>query len=133
MRPWRLGATMFTLFGLLALVVAAVGLYGVIAYDVAQRAPEMAIRMAMGAPAPRLVRAVVNGALRLALAGVVLGSLIALFAGRAAASLLFQESPRDPLVFGGVAALLLGSGALAAALPARRASHADPASALRAE
>ncbi len=132
-QPWRLGAALFTLFGLLALLVAGVGLYGVIAYDVAQRAPEMAIRMAMGAPALRVVRRVVRDALRLALAGIALGGLAALVAAPAAAPLLFHESPRDPAVFATVAGLLLLVGAAAALVPARRASRLDPASALRAE
>ncbi len=132
-QPWRLGASMFTLFGLLALLVAGIGLYGVVAYDVAQRAPEMAIRLAMGAPVPRVVRGVVRDALRLVVPGLVLGAGAALLAGRAAAPLLFHESARDPAVFAAVAGLLLFVGVAAALVPARRASRVEPASALRAE
>lgn len=132
-QPWRLGAVVFTLLGILALVVAALGLYGVVAYDVTQRTPEMAIRMAMGAAAPRVAGLVVADALRLSVTGVALGSAAALMAGRIVAPLLFRVSPRDPAVFLAVAGVLLAAGAAAALVPARRASRVEPASALRAE
>ncbi len=132
-QPWRLGATVFSLLGLLALVVAVLGLYGIVAYDVARRAPEMAIRAAMGAPGRRVVGLVVGDALRLALTGVALGGVGALLAGRAVAPLLYKVSPHDPTVLLGVAGVLLAAAAAAAVVPARRASRVDPATALRAE
>lgn len=132
-QSWTLGATMFLAFGILALVLAAVGLYSVIAYNVAQRAHEMGVRVALGAQARDLVRLVVQQGVSVAVAGVVLGTAIALAAGRWVRPLLFNESPRDPLVFGLVAVTLLAVATLASFVPARRAARVDPMQALRAE
>ena len=132
-RSWTLGATMFTVFGLLALALAAIGLYSVIAYNVAQRTHEMGIRMALGAEVRDLVRLVLREGLLLASVGVVLGGLVTVCAAPALKSLLFQESPRDPVVLIGVAVSLLAVAALASLVPARRASRVDPMQALRAE
>jgi predicted permease len=132
-RPWRLGATMFGAFGALALLIAAVGLYSVTAYAVAQRLHEMGLRMALGARARDVVGLVLRQGLGVAAAGLLLGSAVALVAGRWLGPLLFDVSARDPLVFIGVAAVL-GAVALAATLvPARRATRVDPSEALRAE
>ena len=133
LRPWRLGATMFTLFGGLALVVAAIGLYGVIAYSVTQRTHEMGVRAALGARRGDLVRLVVGEGLKVTLLGIGLGAVAALAGGRFIASLLFGVSARDPLVLGLVAAVLIGVAALASLIPAWRAGRADPSSALRAD
>ena len=132
-RSWRLGAAMFSVFGLLALVLAAIGLYSVIAYNVAQRTQEMGIRIALGAETRDLVGLVLSEGMRLALVGIALGGAIALVVSGWVRPLLYEESPRDPLVFGGVAAVLLAVAALASFLPARRAARVDPMRALRTE
>jgi ABC-type antimicrobial peptide transport system permease subunit len=132
-RSWHLGATMFVVFGALALVLAAVGLYSVIAYNVAQRTHELAVRVALGAEASNIVRLVVGEGFRIAIIGVVAGTLVAFFVARWVKPLLFNVSPRDPTVFVTVAAVLIGVALLASAIPALRASRADPNDALRAE
>jgi putative ABC transport system permease protein len=130
-RSWKLGATMFVAFGVLALLVAAIGLYGVITYNVAQRMHELGIRIALGAQAGDVVRLVVGQAVRFAVIGLVLGLAFALFAARWIEPLLFNQSARDPVTYGMVALLLLLVALAASALPARRAIRADPNSALR--
>jgi predicted permease len=132
-QSWRLGATMFVVFGILALVLAAIGLYSVIAYNVAQRTHELGVRAALGAGMRDLARLVVREALQLTVAGVAIGAGIALFVARWVEPLLFHESPRDPWVFAGVATVLLAVAALASFLPARRAARADPMQALRSD
>ncbi len=132
-RAWRLGATMFVAFGVLAVLVAAVGLHGVIGYNVAQRMHELGVRAALGAQRYAIVRLVVGQGLRLVVAGIVLGTLAAIAAGRWIEPLLFRQSARDPLVFGGVGAVMIVVALGACSLPAFRAAAADPASALRAE
>jgi hypothetical protein len=132
-RPFRLGASMFTLLGLLALVVAAVGLYSVMSYLVAQRTREIGVRIALGARASSIVALILRNGVVLAGAGVAIGTIIALAAGRFIAPLLFDTSPRDPLVLGGIAMLLLLIAVLARVVPALRARQVDPMEALRAE
>ena len=132
-RSWRLGAALFTVFGLLALVVAAIGLYSVLAFDVAQRTREIGIRSALGAESAHLLRAVVASGVGLAAVGVGLGLGVALLAGPYVEELLFQVSPRDPGVLGMVAAAMLGTALLAGLVPALRATRADPMTVLRSE
>ncbi|HEV8151100.1 MAG TPA: ABC transporter permease [Gemmatimonadales bacterium] len=132
-RSWQVGATMFVAFGVLALLVAAVGLYGVISYNVAQRMHELGVRIALGAQGRDVVRLVVGQGVRFALAGVVLGLALALLAAKWIQPLLFQQSARDPATYGVVAAILLAVALIASAVPARRAARADPNSALRAD
>ncbi len=132
-RSWRLGATMFVAFGGLALVLAAIGLYSVIAYDVAQRRHELGIRIALGARVRDLVLLVIGDGLRVALIGGAVGAITALVAGRWLGPLLFDESPRDPLVYVTVAAVLTAAVVLASGIPALRAVRVDPNEALRAE
>jgi predicted permease len=132
-RAWTLGAAMFSVFGLLALLVAAVGLYSVLAFDVAQRTRELGIRTALGAERGRLLRAVMRDGLRLAAGGIVLGLAAAVAAAPYAGGLLFEVSPRDPTVLAAVALVLLGVSLIASALPGLRATRVDPMVALRTE
>ncbi len=117
----------------LALILAAVGLFAVMAYAVAQRHREFGLRMALGATPESLQRLVLGRGLRLATLGVLLGLGAAWGLTRFLQSLLFETSPRDPLIYGAVAVGLLGVAALACWLPARRAAKVDPMEALRAE
>jgi predicted permease len=132
-RSWRLGATMFVAFGILALVVAAVGLYGVIGYNVTQRMHELGVRVALGAQPGDILQLVVGQGVRFAVAGVALGTLLAYGGSRWLEPLLFRQSPRDPAVYSVVAAVLIVVAFAASALPAFRAAKADPNTALRSE
>ncbi len=132
-RSWQLGATMFAAFGALALVLAAIGLYSVIAYNVAQRTHELGVRVALGAQARDVVRLVVVDGLRLAVAGVAIGAAIAFFASKWVKPLLFNVSPKDPAVFALVALTLIVVAMVASWVPARRASRVDPNVALRSD
>lgn len=132
-RSWTLGATMFTVFGLLALVVASIGLYSLLAFEVAERTRELGIRSALGARQSRLLGNVLVQGTRLAVGGVALGLLVAWIAGPYARELLFEVSPRDPGVLVGVAAVLLMVAGLASLVPGLRATRVDPNVALRAE
>jgi ABC-type antimicrobial peptide transport system permease subunit len=132
-RSWVMGATVFTAFGLLALLLAAVGLYSVIAYNVAQRKHELAVRVALGAAAIDVLRLVVFEGIRFALSGVFVGGTIALLVGRWIAPLLFNQSPRDPLVFGMVIGILLLVAVGASAIPAVRGARVQPNTVLRTE
>ncbi|HEY9225023.1 MAG TPA: ADOP family duplicated permease [Gemmatimonadaceae bacterium] len=132
-RPWTVGATVFTAFGALALVLAAVGLYSVIAYDVAQRRHELGVRMALGARRLMVVRLVVAQGVRFALAGVAIGGGAALVAGKWVGPMLFEQSPSDPAVFGAVIAILLVVAVVSSWLPALRAASVDPRTALQSD
>ena len=132
-RPWKLGATMFGVFGALALLIAAVGLYSVIGYEVARRGHELGIRVALGAKAADLLRLVLLGGLRVAVVGILIGLAATLAGAKWLQPILFEVAPRDPLVLGGVALTLLAAAIAATMLPAVRASRADPQAALRAE
>jgi predicted permease len=132
-RSWSLGATMFMVFGTLALVLATIGLYGVIAYNVVQRSHEMGVRIALGAQEADVVWLVVRQGLVLAAAGILIGAVITYAASSRVEPLLFNESPRDPLVYGGVILAMLAVATAASFIPARRASRVDPNVVLRAE
>jgi predicted permease len=132
-RPWRLGATMFTAFGGLALLVAAIGIYSLIAYLVAQRTHELGVRMALGARAPDIVRLIMSRGIAPAMFGLALGVALALTLGRFVEPLLFQTSPRDLGVFVIVTATLLAFAVLASLVPTWRATRVDPLVALRTE
>jgi putative ABC transport system permease protein len=129
----RLYSWMFAVFGGIALLLAAVGVYSVLAYNVAQRTQEMGLRMALGAHARDVVRLVVGQGLRLTLLGVGIGLLAAFGVTRVLVSILFQVGPSDPLSYASVAVFLAGVAALASYFPARRATRVDPIIALRYE
>src|SRR5690606_32323991 len=116
-----------------ALFLGVIGVYGVIAYSVRRRTPELGIRLALGARPEQVVRQVVAQGAVLSAAGVVAGVGAALLLTRFMASLLFETSSTDPLTFGSMAALLLAVSLAAGYLPARRASRIDPARALRSD
>jgi putative ABC transport system permease protein len=129
----RLNMLLFALLGSLALALATVGVYGVVAYSVSQRTHEIGVRMAIGARPADVVRMMVGEGGRLAVAGVAVGSVIALAGARLIRGLLFEVSASDPLTFAAVAAGLFGVALLASYIPARRATHVDPMIALRGE
>lgn len=132
-RSWQFGATMFLAFGVLALVLAAIGLYSVIAFGVEQRRQELGIRLALGARPADVVRMVVGQGLMFAAAGVMLGTGIALLAGRWLEPLLFAQSPYDVRVFGGVAFVMMVVALAATLRPTWSAAHVDPTTTLRME
>jgi putative ABC transport system permease protein len=128
-----MGATVFTAFGALALLLAAVGLYSVIAYNVAQRRQELAVRVALGAAIGDVLRLVVGEGLRFAVTGAAVGLGIALMAAPRIAPLLFNQPARDPVVFGAVTGALLLVAVIASIIPAIRGARVDPNGVLRAE
>jgi predicted permease len=132
-RPWRLGAVLFSVFGILALAVAALGLFSVVSFGVEQRRGELGIRMALGAEQGDVLRLVLREGALYAICGVAVGSLVSFALSPLAIPLLFGVSPRDPTVYGAVAGMLLLVALVASALPALRTTHVDPASVLRAE
>ena len=129
----RMGAGLLAVFGGLALVLAVVGVYGVLSYSVNQQTREIGIRMAMGAQTGRVLGLVVGQGMKLAGAGVVLGLIVAFAGMRVLSSLLFGVSAHDPLTFGGVSLVLGAAAVLACYIPARRATKVDPIIALRYE
>lgn len=129
----RVQTRLLSAFAATALVLTVVGIYGVIAYSVSRRRRELGIRMALGADHQRLAGRVVLQAVALAAAGVAIGSLGALAVTRVLRQFLFDVSPTDPATFLAVASILLVAAAMAAGVPARRASRVDPAIALRSE
>lgn len=129
----RLQAALVSAFGLMALILAAVGVYSVIAYAVAQRTREIGVRMALGAQQSMVVRLILGQGVRLTLAGVGVGLIASLAGVRLLRGLLFGVSPTDPTTFAGVPAVLLAVAVLACYLPARRAARVDPSIALRAD
>ena len=131
--PARLGGSVLGLFGVLGMLLAAVGIYGVMAYSVSQRKREMGIRVALGAGRRDVEGMVLLQGLRLAGLGTVLGLVGAALGGRLVQSLLYGVDALDPVAFTVVPALLVGVAALAVWLPARRASRGDPVTALRSQ
>ena len=129
----RMGAALLTVFGGVALILAIVGVYGVLSYSVNQQTREIGIRMAMGAQTGSVLSLVVKQGMRLAIVGLVLGLVVAFAAMRLLSSLLFGVSAHDPLIFGGVTLVLATAAVLACYIPARRAAHVDPLVALRYE
>jgi predicted permease len=132
-RPWQLGATLFSLFGALALLVAGIGIYSTVSYAVGQRTHEFGVRIALGAQSRDLLGQVVGEGLRPVVLGIAAGITLSLAAGRFVASLLYDVKATDPTTMAIVAVVLLLIAAISAMVPARRAAQAEPISALRAE
>ena len=127
----RLAVTLVSIFGAMALFLAAIGLYAVMSYSVSQGTRELGLRMALGAGAGDLLRLVISRGLRLTTAGIVIGAIAALLLTRLMSNLLYKVSPRDPISYGSALVVLVGVALLACFLPARRAARIDPAQALR--
>jgi predicted permease len=132
-RPWRLGATLFSAFGILALVVAVVGIYSTMSYGVQQRMHEFGVRVALGARVADVMRLVVGEGMRIVAIGVVIGIGLAVAAGRFVAALLYGVQPNDPATAVVVALCLLLAGSAAALVPAWRAAGVDPAATLKSD
>ena len=131
--PQRVAAMVTGALGAVALLLASVGLYGVIAYTAGRRTREIGIRVALGARRGHVLGLVVGDGMRLAGVGVLLGVALAAGATRLMASLLFDVSPLDAATFGGTSLLLAGVALVASWIPARRAAAADPRAVLAAE
>ena len=131
-RP-RFNATLVAGFAGAALLIAALGVYGMLSYSVSCRRREIGVRLAIGAAPPRIVRIILSEGLRLAVGGVIVGLAGALAAGRLTRSLVVDANPTDPRILGAVAATMLAVAGLAAFLPALRASAVDPIVVLRQE
>jgi predicted permease len=131
LRSWRLGASLFSTFGFLALVVATIGLYSVVAFNVEGRRREMGVRAALGATGSSIVGLVVRDGLKASAGGVVIGLALAWLLAPLVSDLLYGVPPRDPRVFATATAMLVGAAVLASALPGLRAGRIDPSVALR--
>jgi putative ABC transport system permease protein len=129
----RFQATLLGLFALVALILATMGVYGVMSYAVTQRAPEIGVRMALGAQRRDVLKLILGGGMAVALSGVTIGLLASIALTRLLKSLLFGVSATDPLTFGLIALLLILAALLACWIPARRATKVDPIIALRYE
>jgi putative ABC transport system permease protein len=133
LQPWRLGATMFTVFGVIALLIAAIGLYSAMAYWVSQRTHEIGVRMALGAQRRDVIRLIVSQGARAIIGGLVLGGAVALFASRFVTDLLYETSPTDPRIFAAAALLLAFAALVALIVPVRRSTVIDPALSMRSD
>jgi putative ABC transport system permease protein len=129
----RLSAVLLGVFAAVALAIAALGIYSVLAYSVSQRTREIGVRMALGATSGGVLRLVVGEGLKVVLAGVAIGLAGGLVLGRTVSSLVFGVSVRDPSTFAGVAVVLTMVALVACVVPARRAARVDPMVALRYE
>ena len=133
MEKQRLSTMLLGIFGAVALILALIGVYGVMSYTVTQRVREIGVRMALGARPGNVTWMVVRSGVLLALIGVAAGVVAALFVGRLMANMLYGITATDPVTYGAMAALLIGVTALATWIPARRAARVDPMIALRSE
>jgi predicted permease len=133
LQPWRLGATLFSGFGLLALLVAVIGVYGVVSYTVGQRTQEIGVRLALGARSRNVMRLVVAQGLRTVATGLVIGLIVSFIAGRLFSALLYATPMYEPVVVLSVVLILSAAGVLASLVPAWRASRLDVIEALRPE
>ncbi len=132
-RVWRVGSQLFTAFGVLALLITVVGVYGVVAYAVGQRTQEMGVRIALGAKLRDIVRLVLGDGLRVVSLGIVLGVAIAFMLGRLIESFLYGVTPRDSIATLTAVAVMIAVGIAASLVPAWRAGQVDPCEALRQE
>jgi len=133
LRPWRLGASLFTAFGILSLIVAGFGIYSVVAYGASQRTNEMGIRIALGARTRDILDLVLADGARTVGIGAAIGVAAALIGGKLVGAFLFGVTPRDPSVMIGATVLLIALAIIASLVPGLRAARVDPAGALRAE
>jgi putative ABC transport system permease protein len=129
----RLNSVLLGVFAFVALLIAAIGIYGVISYSVTQRTREIGVRMALGAPRRDVLRMIVGEGMRMGIAGIAAGLAGAVAVSRALSSMLFGVQARDPLTFASVATILVAIVLAACYLPARRATAIDPVIALREE
>jgi ABC-type antimicrobial peptide transport system permease subunit len=129
----RFNMLLFSLFGLLGIVIAAVGVYGVMGYLVAQRTPEFGVRLALGAARGQVLRMVLGRAAVFMTVGLAVGLGAAYALSRFVKAFLFDVTPSDPAIYGAVALVLVAAGLIAAFTPALRASRVDPIITLRAE
>jgi putative ABC transport system permease protein len=133
LKAWKLGATMFSLFGALAFIVSVVGLYGLLSFGIEQRQQEFGIRTALGAQAADIIRIVLKSGLALVSAGLLIGLASAAFVAKYVGPMLYKVSPRDMLAYAVSAVIVLVVTALVTIIPARRASAVAPTIALRSE
>jgi ABC-type antimicrobial peptide transport system permease subunit len=131
--PRKFLLSLLTGFAGVGLLLASLGIYGVISYGVTQRVQEIGVRMALGATAGHVQRQVLGETMRLAVVGIVVGLAASVALARLIATLLYDTSPGDPMTFAGTTALLVTVAAIAGYLPALRASRVDPMTALRAD
>jgi len=127
----RLQTTLLAAFACLALLLGAVGVAGVVAYTVERRAPELALRLALGATPAQAMRNAAGGAMTTSCIGLVFGLLGAWGLSRSLSTFLYEVRPHDPATFAGVGGVLLSVAVISCWLPARRASRIDPAAALK--
>jgi len=131
--PWSISSVLLALLGGASLLLAVLGVYGVVAYSVAQRHREIGVRMALGASGTTIRRLFLSEGLKLSGIGLGLGLVLALIASRSMASVLFGIGPFDPITFFGVVVVFVSVAALASVIPAMRASRVDAVSVLRNE
>jgi ABC-type antimicrobial peptide transport system permease subunit len=129
--PQHIALMLLTVFGGMALLLATIGLYGVLSCAVSQNRRELGLRMALGATPSRLLQLVISKGMRMIAVGVVIGTVAALASTRLLGYLLYQISPRDPVSFLTALAVMLMAGLVASVLPAWRATHTDPLKALK--
>jgi ABC-type antimicrobial peptide transport system permease subunit len=130
--PQKIGAILLAAVGVMALILAAIGIYGVMAYSVSRRAREIGVRVALGAERGDVIALVVGRAVRIALVGLGIGGVAALGAGQLLQSQLYEVSPRDPVTFVAIMLVLGAVAVVASWIPAWRAARADPLVVLRA-
>ena len=130
---WSIGSAFLGVFGLVALLLAALGIYGVISYSVARRQREIGLRMALGASGRQIRGVIVGEGLKLTGLGLAIGLVLAIGVGQVMASLLFGVSPLDPVTLGGALAVFLLVSLLSSLVPALRAARVDPLGVLKAE
>ena len=133
LRPWRMGAILFAGLGALALLVAAIGIYGVVAYSMSQRAHEMGVRIALGAQVKDILDLVLASGLRIVVVGIAIGVVLALLLGRLVASQLFGVVPSDPSILIGAVVTMCAIAGIACFVPGWRAARVDPVTSLRVE